>query len=130
MIPVGALRIFRIIWAGPNSLIGLALALFFRRWRFARGVLVAEGAEWPRKAGWNYTAITFGHVVLSVKEPIPERVLDHELVHVRQYEKLGPLFLPAYWAASLIAMIRGRHFYRDNLFEVHARHSERAVTRA
>ena len=120
---MGALRILRIIWAGPNSIIGLALGLFFRRWRVARGVLIAEGADWPRKLGWKYSAMTLGHVVLSVKEPISEQVLEHELVHVRQYETFGPFFLPLYWLASLAAIVRGRHFYRDNLFEAHARSS-------
>jgi hypothetical protein len=121
MTSMGALRMFRILWAAPNSLIGIAFGLFFRRWRFARGVLLAEGAEWPRRLGWRYSAITMGHVVLSVKEPISEAVLEHELVHVRQYETFGPFFLPLYWAASLAAIVRGRHFYRDNLFEARAR---------
>jgi hypothetical protein len=98
------------------------LALFFKRWRFARGVLLAEGAEWPSKVGWNYSAITFGHVVLSVDEPISERTLEHELVHVRQYEVLGPLFLPLYLLSSLFALVTARHPYRDNVFERRARH--------
>jgi hypothetical protein len=123
MSPVDALRIFRIIWAGPNSLLGLALVPFFRRRRLSRGVLLAEGAEWPPRLGWHYTAITFGHVVLSVRDPIPDDVLEHELVHVRQYEMWGPLFLPAYFLMSLIAALRGRHPYRDNPFEAHARSS-------
>ena len=118
---MGALHLLRIIWVGPNSIIGLALALFFSRWRVARGALIAEGADWPRKLGWKYAAMTMGHVVLSVKEPISDDVLEHELVHVRQYETLGPFFLPMYWLASLAAIVRGRHFYRDNLFEAQAR---------
>jgi hypothetical protein len=126
---VGGLRLVRILWAGPNSMIGLALALFFRRRRIARGVLIAEGAEWPSKLGWKYSAITFGHVVLSVHDPIPERVLEHELVHVRQYETFGPLFLPGYLLASVVALLRGRHAYRDNPFEMHARR-EVGTTRA
>ena len=32
----------------------------------------------------------------------------------------GPLFIPAYLAASLTAVLRGRHFYFDNAFEVEA----------
>lgn len=118
---MSVLRIFRIVWAGPNTLIGLLFALFFRRYRVARGVLLAEGAEWPGKLRWRYAAITFGHVVLSVDDPIPERVLDHEMVHVRQYERWGPLFLPMYGISSLVSLLRGRHFYRDNHFELQAR---------
>lgn len=118
---MGALRLARILWAAPNSLIGIALAVFFRRWRTAHGVLIAEGAEWPGRVGWKYSAITFGHVVLSVDEPISGRVLKHELVHVRQYETFGPLFLPLYLCASLAALVKGRHPYRNNVFEEDAR---------
>jgi hypothetical protein len=109
------------IWAGPWSLVGLLFAAFFRTRRVTRGVVVCEGADWPRRMGWPFTAITFGHVVLSVPEPIPEDVLEHELVHVAQYERWGPLFVPIYLIASLWALIRGRHYYKDNPFELSAR---------
>jgi hypothetical protein len=113
-------RLLRLLWAGPNSLIGLALAPFFRRRRLRRGVLVCEGATWPRRLGWRYRAIAFGHVVLSVDE-LDARTFEHELVHVSQYERWGPLYLPAYGLASLQALVRGRHVYRDNRFEIAAR---------
>jgi hypothetical protein len=41
----------------------------------------------------------------------------HELVHVRQYERWGPLFVPAYLASSAIIWLRGGDPYRDNPFE-------------
>lgn len=81
---------------------------------------MCEGASWPRRLGWRYRAITFGHVVLAVDEVDPD-TLRHELVHVTQYERWGPLFVPVYLAASVVAWIRGRHPYRDNPFEVAAR---------
>ena len=113
-------RVARLIWAAPASAVGLILAPFFRRRRRIRGVLVCEGATWPRKLGWRYRAITFGHVVLCV-DAIDESTLRHELVHVGQYERWGPLFMPAYLLASLWCMARGRHHYRDNPFERAAR---------
>lgn len=85
-----------------------------------RGVILAEGARWPGRLGWSYRAITLGHVVLSVDE-IDERTLAHELVHVRQFERWGPLLTILYPLASLGALLRGQHHYRDNLFEVQAR---------
>jgi hypothetical protein len=97
----------------------LAGALFRRRY-VVRGVLLCEGAEWPRRLGWRYRAITFGHVILAVDELDPE-TMRHELVHVRQYERWGPLFIPAYLFASARARLRGGHAYRDNPFEVAAR---------
>ena len=63
------------------------------------------------------SAMTLGHVVLAIDEPAHELSRDHERVHVRQCERWGPLFLPAYAAASLVAWIRGRHYYYDNRFE-------------
>jgi hypothetical protein len=83
-------------------------------------VLVCEGAAWPRRLGFRHRAMTLGHVVLSI-DAVDDELLAHELVHVAQYERLGPLFLPAYAAASLLALARGGDAYRDNAFEVEAR---------
>ncbi len=110
----------RLVWAAPNSLLGLVLAPFFRRRRVTSGALLCEGASWPRHLGWPYRAMALGHVVLCVDE-IDASTLRHELAHVRQHERWGPLFLPLYALASLWALLRGRHHYRDNAFEVSAR---------
>ena len=115
--------VWRYLWAAPWSLLGAVLTPFFRRRVVVRGVLLAEGAAWPRRLGWKYRAITLGHTVLSVDELDPE-TFDHELVHVRQYERWGPLFVPAYLVASLAALFRGGHHYRDNAFEVAAREED------
>ena len=45
------------------------------------------------------------------------------MVHVRQYELWGPLFVPVYLVASLWARARGGRAYTDNRFEVAARAS-------
>lgn len=81
---------------------------------------MCEGAEWPRRLGWRYRAITFGHVVLCV-DRIDDATFEHELVHVRQYEMWGPLFVPIYLVASVVARVRGGNGYRDNRFEIAAR---------
>ena len=108
------------VWAAPWSLVGFVLSFFFRRRYVTHGIVLAEGASWPRRLGWRYRAITFGHVVLAVDE-LDDETIRHELVHVRQYERWGPLFIPAYLVASLLARLRGGHHYRDNQFEVAAR---------
>jgi hypothetical protein len=41
----------------------------------------------------------------------------HERVHVRQYERWGPLFIPLYLGASAWALVNGRDPYCDNPFE-------------
>src|SRR5918996_4622896 len=108
------------IWAAPASLVGVLLAPFFDSRLRRGGVLLCQGARWPRRLGWRYRAITFGHVVLSVDE-LDERTFEHEMAHVRQYERWGPAYGPAYGFSSLMALVKGRHYYRDNGFETAAR---------
>ena len=36
---------------------------------------------------------------------------------MRQYERWGPFFLPAYLLSSLVALLLGRDPYLDNRFE-------------
>ena len=117
---MGAARWVRMIWASPWSLVGLLLAPFFDRRSIRDGVLWCEGARWPKRLGWRYRAITFGHVVLSLDE-LDDATFRHELAHVRQYERWGPLLVPAYLVAGAGAWMRGRRAYRDNPFEVDAR---------
>ncbi|MFN2490003.1 MAG: hypothetical protein ABR529_09745 [Actinomycetota bacterium] len=113
-------RLLRRTWAAPASLLGLLLAPFFGRRSVRDGVLLCEGAGWPRRLGFRYRAMTLGHVVLCIDE-VDDALLGHELVHVRQHEMLGPLFLPSYALASLVAVARGGDAYSDNAFEVAAR---------
>jgi hypothetical protein len=65
-------------------------------------------------------ALTLGHVVIGRDHASLESTRTHERVHVRQCETWGPLFIPAYLAASLAARARGRSFYYDNRFEIEA----------
>ena len=85
-------------------------------------------------------AQTLGRYVFARERLSPELV-EHELEHVRQWARLGPLFLPAYLASSLAALMRRRHPYSANRFEVAARrraygpidapaNSERGIERA
>ena len=112
--------LWKVAWASPGTVLGLLLAPFFERRSRVRGVLLCEGATWVRRLGWRYRAMTLGHVVLCVDD-IEEDVLAHELVHVDQWERWGPAFVIAYPLATLAAMARGSHHYRDNHFEVEAR---------
>lgn len=124
-------RVLAYLWAAPATLIGLALAGLDRavggRVALHSGVVEAEG---PLLA-WGLThlslldqgasAITFGHVVLAVDAAALEYTRAHERVHVGQYERWGPLFIPLYLASSAWAAARGRHPYYDNRFEREAR---------
>lgn len=113
------------LWASPNSLIGLALGLllmpFGARMRIVDGVIEIAARHTPPRRRWPFAAITFGHVVLGTHAQELQRLRAHERVHVRQCERWGPLFLPAYLLAGLWQWMRGQDAYWDNPFEVEAR---------
>ncbi len=122
------LRLFLYLWAFfPGTFLGLCwlpLALIAGgRCRFVRGCLEIHGGPvtWFLRHGcpWSYgiSAMTLGHVVIGQDENCLDYSRDHEHVHVRQYERWGPLFLPAYAAASAWAWYRGDDPYRGNRFE-------------
>lgn len=131
------LRWIKYGWAAPYSLLGLLVG----------GVALLLGASARRAAGameigggrlgkllrslpprFSFSAITFGHVILGVDHFTLAQLRDHEQVHVRQYERWGPLYIPAYLLSSLVELLRGRNPYRDNYFEREA--YERAPARA
>jgi hypothetical protein len=112
--------LWKVAWASPGSIVGFLIAPFFKHRRVVEGALVCEGAGWPRKIGFRHRAMTLGQVVLCIDD-LDEGTLAHELVHVAQWERWGIAFLPAYLVASLVARLRGGHYYKDNTFEVQAR---------
>lgn len=68
----------------------------------------------------NWLAITIGHSILTWRAlTAPE--LEHELEHVRQWERFGILFPLAYLAEAYRARRAGGRWYHDNRFEAAAR---------
>ncbi|MEL6428678.1 MAG: hypothetical protein AAFU73_08470 [Planctomycetota bacterium] len=129
-------RALAYLWASPNTLLGLCLALaavFTRgRGRMVDGVLEVHGGvvsfvlrRLPVGAG-GAAAMTVGHVVVGLDLERLARTRFHERVHVAQYERWGPLFLPAYALSSLWCLCTGRRPYRDNAFEREAYAAEAA----
>lgn len=123
------------IWAAPTTAIGLVLMVAgarHARIRVVDGVMEAHGPAlaWilahlvPLSGG--AAALTLGHLVLARDAQSLDETRAHERVHVRQCETWGPLFIPVYLAAGLIAALRGRHYYFDNPFEREAFGAERA----
>jgi hypothetical protein len=76
------------------------------RWLLARAPIIG-GAS----------AMTLGHVVLGRTAADLDWTREHELVHVRQYERWGPFFIPAYLCCSAYLWLVGRDSYLDNPFE-------------
>jgi hypothetical protein len=125
-------------WAMPYSalgcLAGLAVVLCGGQWQLRAGVLEFCGGGLGRLASrlpppLRVCAITLGHVVLGVDRATLAAVRAHEQVHVRQYERWGVLFVPAYLASSAVQLLRRRRPYLDNHFEREARASDRAHAR-
>jgi hypothetical protein len=115
------------LWTLPTSAFGLAFLPFIRisggKYQVVDGVLELHGGlvgfflrRCTLLAG-GASAMTLGHVVLGRDELALDLTRDHERVHVRQAERWGPFFLPAYLGASLIQLLRGRRAYFDNPFE-------------
>lgn len=117
----------RYIWASPNSLVGL---LFVPIVVFGRGgIQLVDGVIelygpllslvlrhcvfMPGGA----SAMTLGHVVLGRDRESLSATRAHERVHVRQYERWGPAFMPAYLLASVWALMSGAGPYYGNRFE-------------
>lgn len=113
------------VWSAPLTLVGLAAASLSGarpRWDASRRCLVATGVGGPSGLALRLVgagANTIGQVVLCTSGTPSEALLDHEAVHVRQAERLGPLLVPAYlWLNAL-------HGYRDNPLEHAARRGAR-----
>jgi hypothetical protein len=85
------------------------------------GALEVAARPAPGPTRLRFHAITLGHVILGTDPPTLARLRAHEQVHVRQYERWGPLFFLAYPAASAWLWLRGGRPYRDNPFERQAR---------
>jgi hypothetical protein len=120
-------------WAAPTSLLGLLfglLALPGGRWRRVAGVLEASGGWLPRllrlvPIGGGAAAMTLGHVVLGRDQTALDRTRAHERVHVRQAERWGPFFVPAYLLMAGWLVVRRKNPYLDHPFEAEARAGER-----
>jgi hypothetical protein len=116
------------IWACPYTLLGASIGVL--------GLLTGGRAQWRTCAvefhggavgkflyyvcGPWVSAITFGHTILGRDAAALDVVRTHEWVHVRQYQRWGPFFGPAYVLSSLYQWCHGNRAYRDNHFEVEA----------
>lgn len=119
------LFLLSILWASPYSCFGLAVGLI--------GCLTGGGVQRRGCALEFYggatnkflyyccgpwvSAITFGHTILGQNPELLAECREHEWVHVRQYQRWGVLFGPAYLLSSLVAWLQGKNAYRDNHFE-------------
>lgn len=109
------------IWAAPLTGMGFIIAAAAGAppvWRPDHGCFLAERARGLSGLALRFVgaqANTIGQVVISTRPDTSPALLAHEVVHVRQAERLGPLFVPLY------AFLAARYGYRDHPFERAAR---------
>lgn len=118
-----------IVWASPYSLVGLVIGgvgmLTGGSGRLRAGALEFYGGStaWLVRhlpTGPYTLGMTLGHVIIGQTAVGLDICALHERVHVRQFERWGPLMGPAYLLASAWQWAIGRNAYRDNPFEVQA----------
>jgi hypothetical protein len=120
------LTLLKLLWASPWTLWGLGVGLLalLGGGRMQRTGRVVE--FWgPGPAFFlrtfplvrNAQAVTFGHTVLARDHASLVATRRHERVHVGQYERWGPLFVPAYLSWWVYLSLRKKDPYWDNPFE-------------
>ena len=118
-----------LLWASPYTLIGVSVGMLGLasggKMQVRRGVVEFYGGfvQWALQrlpTGPLTMAMTLGHCILGQTDASLDVARDHEHVHVRQFERWGPLMGPAYLGASVYVWLRGGRAYRDNPFEVEA----------
>ncbi len=124
--PSRLISLAKILWVGPWSLWGLVIGGagllagvgVRRRGRvleFWGGPLPLFLKYFPFVAG--SPVATFGHVILGRSERYLDACRPHQMVHVKQYERWGPLFVPAYLTCWCVLWCCGKRPYHDNPFE-------------
>jgi hypothetical protein len=95
-----------------------------------RDVVVRKGRWIPRLGGMlsghgrPALAVTLGRtIIVHPNAPVTQRLLQHELAHVRQWQQ-RPITFPLRYV-----WLHLRHGYRDNPFEIEARAAERGHDR-
>lgn len=116
----------KILWASPWSLWGMSIGILglltgggLRRsgriLEFWGGFLPIFLKYFPFIAG--SPVATFGHVILGRCPRHLDACRPHQLIHVKQYECWGPLFVPTYIMCWFVLWCVGKRPYYDNPFE-------------
>lgn len=108
------------VWAAPVTACGLVLAGLIR---LSGGTVTRRGGVIEASGGVagrflrRGAAACLGHVILARDAECLERSREHEMFHVRQFERGGPLLLPAYWLTAAWLRLRGYDPYLDHPLE-------------
>jgi tetratricopeptide (TPR) repeat protein len=119
-------RLLAILWASPYTLLGLGLGMIGvctgGRVRIRGRVIefYGGGVKWLLQQFWfveGALAFTLGHTILGQTDAALDISHNHEMVHVCQFERWGPLMGPAYLGCCLVLWLMRCRPYRDNPFE-------------
>ena len=120
------ITILAILWASRYTLLGLFLGFIgictggHARIRGRVIEFYGGGVKWLLQQfffGEGAMAFTLGHTILGQTDAALESSHHHEMVHVRQFERWGPLMGPAYLGCPLVLWLMHRSPYRENPFE-------------
>ena len=73
------------------------------------------------------SAMTFGSTVVASRR-LDDALVAHELAHVRQYRRFGPLYLGLYLLGAAWGAVRRGQSYLGNPFEIEAMEAARRET--
>ena len=127
--PFSLFKLLAYLWASPWTLFGIFWGILGLitggRLQLVDGVIEFHGGlpAWLLRRAplvGGAAAITFGHTVLARTQGDLDASRSHERIHVRQYERWGLFFIPAYLLCSLWLLLRRRSPYWDNPFEKEA----------
>jgi hypothetical protein len=123
-------RTIAYVWVAPVTFCALLLVTLGvatgGRVAIVRGVIEVRGGlvAWLLRRGTPWSgpaaAMTLGHVILGRDQECLDHSRFHEHVHVRQFERWGPLMVPLYLGASVWCYFKGYDPYFDNPFEQEA----------
>jgi hypothetical protein len=120
------MRVVGYIWAFPVTAVGLLLALCAAlsggSVRVRQGVVEVTGGlvAWllcGNRLWQGGAAMALGHVIIARDRASLQRSRRHELFHTHQFERWGPLLIPAYGLVSLWLRCRGYDPYLDHPME-------------
>ena len=122
------LRLVLLVWVSPNSLLGVLIGMVGLisggHMQIRCNCLEFHGGfvAWllNRLPPQGVMAMTLGHTIIGQTQTGLAFCREHEQVHVRQYERWGPLFIPAYLGCSVLLWLQKRDAYRENPFEIEA----------
>ena len=120
------------VWTWPNDALGrLAAAMVpAAARREVDGATFVEDHRFGRLFRLfpnRPSAMTFGSTVVASRR-LDDALVAHELAHVRQYRRFGPLYLGLYVLGSAWGAVRHGQSYLGNPFEIEAMEVARRET--